>query len=62
MMIGFVKVLIGDQYADVSIAEALRQRGGDIRTCLFAVEPTARELVSVQLTLFVLESRLRVGA
>ncbi|KAF4696400.1 hypothetical protein FOZ60_000857 [Perkinsus olseni] len=40
-------VLIGDQYADVSIAEALRQRGGDIRTCLFAVEPTARELVSV---------------
>mmetsp|Transcript_7012 Transcript_7012/g.5810 ORF Transcript_7012/g.5810 Transcript_7012/m.5810 type:complete len:97 (-) Transcript_7012:15-305(-) len=37
-------VLIGDQFADVSIAEALRQRGGDIRTCLFAAEPTAREL------------------
>ncbi|KAF4658480.1 hypothetical protein FOL47_007966 [Perkinsus chesapeaki] len=37
-------VLIGDQYEDVAIAQALRQGGMEARTCLFAVAPTPNEL------------------
>ncbi|KAF4673986.1 hypothetical protein FOL46_006022 [Perkinsus olseni] len=37
-------VLIGDQYEDVAIAQALRQGGVEARTCLFAAAPTPNEL------------------
>ncbi|KAF4688444.1 hypothetical protein FOZ63_028298 [Perkinsus olseni] len=37
-------VLVGDQYEDVAIAQALRQGGVEARTCLFAAAPTPNEL------------------
>ncbi|EER00591.1 hypothetical protein Pmar_PMAR021962 [Perkinsus marinus ATCC 50983] len=37
-------VLIGDQYEDVAVAQALRRGGVEARTCLFASAPTPTEL------------------
>lgn len=38
-------MLIGDQYEDVAVAQALRRGGVEARTCLFASAPTPTELV-----------------